>query len=979
VFIAPNSQCFDAHQGRVRRMPHRSSVEGSTNRHSSAVTIRERGLRERKLIAVIRELVRELHPQRAKVMDVSASSRLERDLGIDSLGRTELILRIERTFRVRLPRATVGEAETVDDLVGALEQAHPQRPAHPETAAVPALPPVPAATDARTLVETLEWHVGRHPDRLHLTVLEDDATALAALTYRELADAARALAQGLIERDVTPGDRVALMLPTSRDFFVAFFGILYVGAVPVPIYPPMRLSQLEEHLRRQAGILRNAGAGMLVTVPEGRRLAALLQAQIGSLTSVESVAGLSARAAGAAPLPTTDETATALIQYTSGSTGDPKGVVLSHANLLANIRAMGHTMDASSTDVFVSWLPLYHDMGLIGAWLGCLYFAAPLYVMSPLSFLVRPESWLWAIHRFRATLSAAPNFGFELCLNKIDDAALQGLDLASLRMVANGAEPVSIQTLRRFVERFAHYGFRPEAMAPVYGLAESAVGLAFPPPGRPPIIDRVDRQALGGRGIAEPAWTDDPHPLELVACGQPLPGHEIRIVDELGREVGERHEGRLEFRGPSATIGYFRNEAKTRELIRNGWLDSADRAYMAGGDVYITGRIKDIIIRAGRHLYPQEIEEAVADIPGIRKGCVAVFGITDRASGTERVVVVAETRETDPIARAALQARAQEVASDIAGTPPDEIVLAPPQTVPKTSSGKIRRSAAKELYVSGRVGTPQQALWRQLLRLSLAGVGPQLARLIAVFREILYAAWWWTVVTLSFLLAWSAVMVLPRLGWRWQAVRAISHAALLAVGVPVAVAGLNRVPRGNAILVFNHSSYMDALVLTAILPGEPAYVAKRELAAQIFAGPFLRRLGALFVERYDVGGSLADTEAVIAAARQHRNIVFFPEGTFTRRAGLSGFYLGAFKVAAESGLPVLPGILRGTRSMLRGEQWFPRWTPLSIQIEDAIKPSGTDFASLLQLRDAVRATVLAHCGEPDLGELVKPAPSPDTT
>jgi 1-acyl-sn-glycerol-3-phosphate acyltransferase len=477
--------------------------------------------------------------------------------------------------------------------------------------------------------------------------------------------------------------------------------------------------------------------------------------------------------------------------------------------------------------------------------------------------------------------------------------------------------------------------------------------------------------------VAEPARSDDPKPLEIVPCGQPLPGHEIRIVDEAGYEVGERREGRLEFRGPSATHGYFRNETKTRELFLDGWLDSGDRAYMAGGDVYITGRIKDIIIRAGRHIYPQEVEDAVAEIPGIRKGCVAVFGITDRASGTERVVVLAETRETDPAVRAELQARAQEVAGDTAGTPPDEIVLAPPRTVPKTSSGKIRRSAAKELYESGRIGAPQRALWRQILRLSLAGIGPQLVRRSRLLRETFYAAWWWTIVALSFTLAWFAVMILPGLVWRWRAIRATARAALTAIGVPVAVAGLDRVPRGNAMLVFNHSSYMDALVLSAVLPGEPLYVVKRELGGQIFAGPFLRRLGALFVERYDVSGSLADTEAVIVAARQGRNIVYFPEGTFTRRPGLSGFYLGAFKVAAEAGLPIVPGIIRGTRSMLRGEQWFPRWTPLTIQIEVAVKPSGTDFASLLQLRDSVRRVILAYCDEPDLGELVKPAASPD--
>ncbi len=358
--------------------------------------------REGELIAVIRELVHELHPQQTKFLDFSPSSRLERDLGIDSLGRTELILRIERSFHVRLPVSAAAAAETVRDLLCALDEAH-AGPAVPAPAAAAALPLVSAPSEARTLVEVLEWHAARHPDRHHVTVLEDESTPLAAMTYGDLAEASREAAQGLLERDIVPGDRIALMLPTSRDFFVAFFAILYAGAVPVPIYPPMRLSQLEEHLRRQAGILRNAGARILITVPEGRGAAALLQAQVTSLTAVVSVAALSPREPPAR-LPFTHEASTALIQYTSGSTGDPKGVVLSHANLLANIRAMGHVMEATSADIFVSWLPLYHDMGLIGAWLGCLYFAAPLYVMSPLSFLIRPESWLRAVHRYRATL-----------------------------------------------------------------------------------------------------------------------------------------------------------------------------------------------------------------------------------------------------------------------------------------------------------------------------------------------------------------------------------------------------------------------------------------------------------------------------------------------------------------------------------------------------------------------------------------------
>jgi 1-acyl-sn-glycerol-3-phosphate acyltransferase len=940
-----------------------------------------RAASERDLMAVIEKFARELHPQRTtESYGITLASRIERDLGIDSLARTELILRIERAFRLRLPAELLGEAETVGDLLEALERAPAvELSGRDESLKAPSLPVVPAAVEARTLIEVLDWHVDRHSDRLHLTLLQDDNTIAGALTYGQLATEARRVAAGLIARDILPGDRVALMLPTSVEFFIAFFGILYAGAAPVPIYPPMRLAQLEDHLRRQAGILRNAGARILVIMPEGLRLAALLRAQVGSLTSVESVAGLTSGASDLTMPAVQGDRATALIQYTSGSTGDPKGVVLNHANLLANVRAMGQAMNASSADKFVSWLPLYHDMGLIGAWLGCLHFAAPLYVMSPLGFLVRPESWLWAISRFRATLSAAPNFGFELCINKIDVSRLDGLDLGSLRMVANGAEPISAKTLRRFAEKFEPFGFKREAMAPVYGLAENSVGLAFPPPGRPPLIDYVDRNSLMSRGIAEPAKSGDPNPLELVACGQPLPGHEIRIVDEIGHEVGERREGRLEFRGPSATAGYFNNEAKTRELIHDGWLDSGDRAYIAGGDVFITGRIKDIIIRAGRHLYPQEVEEAIGFIPGMRKGCVAVFGVADPRSGTERVVVVAETAEANASIRAALEAKAQEIASDISGTPADEIVLAPPRTVPKTSSGKIRRSAAKELYEQGRIGAPRRALWLQIVRLAFAGIHDQSRRLVGLLSDVLYAAWWWIAVATGYFVAWVAVMTLPRLDQRWALVRRIARIMLAALRAPISVAGVEKIPPHGAILVFNHSSYSDVVALAAILPAEPVFVAKRELARHIFVGPFLRRLGVLFVERFDVAGSLVDAKALIDAARQGRNLVFFPEGTFTRRAGLSAFYLGAFKIAAEADLPILPGILRGTRSMLRGDQWFPRRVALSVRIENAVKPTGTDFTSVIKLRDDVRKAILTHCGEPDINELAKPpAPSAAT-
>ncbi len=874
---------------------------------------------------------------------------------------------------MRVPPDTLAEADTVADLLAAIGKSAPRvRAMHAVTQSSTITPEVPAPENAVTLTDALDWHVARHPDRVHLTLLEDEDTTLATMTYRQLAESARALARTLISHDVLPGDRIALMLPTSLEFFTAFFGILYAGATPVPIYPPARLSQLEDHMIRQVGILNNAEIKILITVPRALRLAALLRGQVRSLTLVESVESLSAQSQSCELPHVADGNATAFIQYTSGSTGDPKGVILSHANLLANIRALGVATQASSKDVFVSWLPLYHDLGLIGGWLGSLYFAAAFYVMSPLSFLRRPETWLWAMHRYRATLSAAPNFAFELCLSKTGDADIAGLDLGSLRIVANGAEPVSAQTLRRFSQRFERYGFRPEAMCPGYGLAENTVVLTFPVLGGPPIIDRVDREALSWRGVAQPARDGDQTALEIVSCGRALPGHDVRIVDDKGRACGERKEGRLEFRGPSATSGYFRNDLKTRELFHDGWLDSGDQAYIADGNIFVTGRIKDIIIRAGRHIYPQEIEEAVGAIPGIIRNGVAVFGISDPSSGTERTVILAETLEPEGTQRVGLLSKVREAATDILGAPPDEIVFAPQLTVPKTSSGKIRRSAARELYDSGDIGKAQRSVRWQVVRLYLAGLGPRIADMGRSVAALLYAGWWWVVVALAGASGWLAVMTLPNLRWRWAAVRTLARAALLAVGAPVSVTGREKLPDQNAVIVFNHSSYADALAVAAALTGEPAFAAKMELRDQFIAGPFLRRLGVYFVDRYDAAASRTDTEAMIGMAREGRPIVFFPEGTFNRRSGLTGFYLGAFKVASEAGLSVVPGVITGTRAMLRADQWLPRWAAIGVSFHDPVPPAGKDFASVVQLRDKARSVIAAQCKEPDLGGLEKP-------
>lgn len=919
-----------------------------------------------RLLSLTGDLAEELHPGRTRKAQVLLDSQLDRDLGFDSLGRVELLHRLERAFGVKLPESLLGEAETPGDLlVGVLETEAPGGTAIGPESALDVLQAAEVAPrEAATLPEVLDWHVGAHPERPHI-LLSTKGGREEAISYASLAKRARAIASGLRDRGLTPAERVAVMLPTCAAFFAAFFGVLYAGAVPVPIYPPLRRSRIEEHLRRQAKILENAEASFLIAGAEARPLATLLKSQVTALRAVVTVEEL--EASGAARLPRPAETeAMALIQYTSGSTGDPKGVVLSHRNLLSNIRAMGDQMEAGSSDVFVSWLPLYHDMGLIGAWLGSLYFAAPTVIMPPLSFLARPERWFKAIHRHRGTLSAAPNFAFELCLQRIDDESIEGLDLSSLRFVANGAEPISADTIRRFTDRFAPYGFRRDAMAPVYGLAEDAVGLAFPPPGRPPIVDRIERDALSIEGKAVPAKAEDATAIEFVACGRPLPGHEIRIVDATGLELGERRQGRLHFRGPSATKGYFRNEAKNRELFVGDWLDSGDLAYEAGGDVFITGRIKDVIIRAGRNIYPQEVEEAIGQVEGLRRGCTAVFGSPDPDSGTERIVILAETRKTDADAQAALRRRVAEVTLDILETPPDEVVLAPPGTVPKTSSGKIRRAAARNLYEAGAIGAKPKALWWQIVRLSLAGLRPQLHRGLRALGSLVYAGYWWVVICLLASVAWPLILVLPNEKWRWAVLHRAARPALRLLAISLEVRGLKELLRTGCVIVANHSSYIDGLVLAAAIPGELAFVAKKELEPQFIAGTFLRRLGAVFVERFDREASAGELQQVMTAAEAGKRLVFFAEGTFTRTPGLMPFHLGAFIAACRLGLPVVPVACRGTRSVLRDGQWFPRRGAVEVTVSPPIAPDGNDFAAALRLRDATRAKILGFCGEPDL-------------
>ncbi len=924
------------------------------------------------LLQLVGALVRDIQP-RTQELKLTLDSTLDKDLGLDSLARIELLARLEKRFNITLPAQLIMEAETPRILLqmmvnqGLLVSA-------PEAPEIFGLDMATGTRDlpdeVSNLVELLDWHVQYHPERTHIHIIDEDSQP-ETLDYQQLQQQAGTIAAGLQYSGVAPGDKVAIMLPTGRDYFISFYGVLIAGAVPVPIYPPIRMNQIEDHLHRHCGILSNCKAVSLITFPEARMFARLLKSNVSSMRNVISVDELLSTT-HILVRPSISSSDLAFLQYTSGSTGNPKGVVLTHYNLLTNIRCMGHAVQATSDDVFVSWLPLYHDMGLIGAWLGSLYFAMPLVIMSPLSFLSRPRRWFEAIHRFRGTMSAAPNFAYELCLKRIDKQDLEGLDLSCWRLAFNGAEAVSPLSLEAFSERFSETGLSRQSLTPVYGLAESSVGLAFPPLHRGPLIDRIQRSTFMKTGYAMKADEGDQNALQFVACGQPLAGHQIRVVDETRKELPDRYEGLVEFQGPSSTQGYFDNPEETRKLFNDGWLDTGDLGYIAEGDVYITGRSKDIIIRAGRNIYPHELEEYIGGIEGIRRGCVAVFGATEEKRGTEKLVVLAESYEQNTARVEQLRLEINSVTTDLIGTPADDIVIAPPHTVLKTSSGKIRRSACRVLYEQGELGHTQQAVWRQMVNITLTSIRPSLRRLRHRAGSTAYTAYAWTIFMLLAVPTWCLTILIPTQRWRWSFIRRSARLAIWLTGNRLTIRGDAGLPDSGCIIVSNHASYLDGIFLVAALPGSYSFVAKGEFRKQFIAGTFLRHIGSYFVERFDRSKGLVDLQALQAETRGPKTLIFFPEGTFSRIPGLSSFHLGAFITAAEHKVPIVPVAIRGTRSLLRANTWSPNRSHIIVNIGDPISPTAqpapdqSEWQTAISLRDAARQYILRFCGEPDI-------------
>ena len=938
-------------------------------------------LDEARLLDLVRALLAELGHQ-AALASVGPGARLDRDLGLGSLERVELLLRAEQTFAARLEERAFAEAETIEDLLRALSTATGAPPTQPlRDSALTSRPRLEATglnegcPAAETFQDVLRQRARANSAAAHLIFFQDEGEGQ-KLTFGDLFAGAERVASAMARRGIGRGDAVAIMLPTSPEFFLTFAGTLLAGATPVPVYPPFRADRIEEYAARQSAILANAGARLLVTFREAGRVARLLQPRVPSLEAVVSATSL-AESAAAAPLgppvhARSDDLA--LLQYTSGSTGNPKGVMLTHANLLANIRAIGEALAIRSDDVAVSWLPLYHDMGLIGAWLLPLYFGMPLVVLSPIAFLTRPLRWLQAVHRYRGSIAASPNFGYELATAKIADQDLDGLDLSSWRAALNGAEPVLPETLDRFAARFARCGFRREALLPVYGLAEASLAVTIPAPGIGPRVDRVERAAFEREGRAVPlppdTPSDDSRAISFVSVGRPIPRHEVRIVKDRGEQAGERVEGQLWFRAASATSGYFRDGAASASLFPEGqaagWIDSGDRAYQADGEIYITGRVKDIIIHAGRNLYPHEIESLVAQVAGVRKGCVVAFGAADPTTGTERLVVVAESRERDSTSRARLAQAITAHVAEALGIPPDVVEVVPPGTLPKTSSGKLQRDATKDRYLSGTLSSSVRPVWLQVARLAAASSAGRIRPALRRAGEVLYGCYALAVFGIWMGPAWILVSLAPSRKAAASITTAAVRVYLRLAGWRVRVAGRENLDdRAPRMFISNHTSYADLLVLIAALGFDARFVAKAEVGAMPFFRTFLRKAGHFSFHRDDPQARLAQVDEIEAALRGGESVFVFPEGTFTAQAGVRPFQLGAFKAAIAAGRPVQPVAVAGARRALRDGTWLPRPVPITITICPLIQPQGdaSNWKEIVRVRDAAREVIAHHAGE----------------
>jgi len=522
--------------------------------------------------------------------------------------------------------------------------------------------------------------------------------------YREILARAKAAAGVLQARGLEPGDRVAVALPTCVGFLSTFLGIQLAGGIPAALYPPFRLGRLEEYHARTLGMLTRIGARFLVTDSRIAKLLGRIARDADCLAAVFDVRELDGPAVWQPAAPEPDSPA--FLQFSSGTTREPRAVIMTHQNLLANLEMMNAVFRSFLPPEYpreaVCWLPLYHDMGLVGCMFNGLYHPATIDYIAPEAFIARPALWLQTLSRFRGAVSPAPQFAYSLCASRIRDEEMAGVDLSGWVIALNGAEPIDPEAMRLFSDRFSRWGLRASAMTPVYGLAEAGLAVTFSDTRKPPLVREFDREALSEGSEARPGVG-----RELPSVGRPFPGLDVRIADEGDRPLPEGRVGRILIRGGSITPGYFGDPEATAETIRDGWLDTGDLGFISGGELFIAGRLKDLIIIRGRNVAPQEIEEALWGLPGIRPGCVVAVGAQVDQKG-EELIVLAEQDPRHPRPEAELAEAVRERILERAALCPWHVQILGPGTLPRTSSGKMRRQEALRLFLAGELLPPEK-------------------------------------------------------------------------------------------------------------------------------------------------------------------------------------------------------------------------------------------------------------------------------
>ncbi len=517
--------------------------------------------------------------------------------------------------------------------------------------------------------------------------------------YAQLHDEARGYAANLQALGVGSGHHVALLGPTSRPLVTAIQATWLAGATVVVLPLPMRMSSIDEFVAQTRVRITNADVTLVLVDPE---LAPFIEPAPGDPPMVGwdvLQPGIGKATASSYERPVDDLSSLAILQYTSGSTTDPKGVMLPHHTVGANLDAiaLATSLDPDD-DCLVSWLPLYHDMGLVGLFSLALTTGTPLVLGAPTDFMAGPSRWMEWMSTYGGTATAGPNFSYVLAARALRRG--DQLDLSRLRIALNGAEPVDPATVASFIEAGERHGLRPGAVFPAFGMAEVAIAGTFPEPMSGLRTDPIDRRVLETERYAAPVDADRDGVRHLAILGRPVDGLAIRVVDPItGDVLADREVGELEIRGTSVTPGYYKRPDVNIELFHDGWLRTGDLAYLLDGEMVMCGRIKDMIIVGGRNVYPEDIERALADVDGVRAGNVIAFGV-DGAQGKEGLVVVCESKSDDlPEVRRSV---AERVRSAV-GLPAKDIVLVLPGSLPKTSSGKLQRSLCKLRYLGAEL------------------------------------------------------------------------------------------------------------------------------------------------------------------------------------------------------------------------------------------------------------------------------------